>query len=154
MLAISAMIKVPRQPHRLPLLCALLLCLLISPGGAWGYIWCIGVDGHSHAKATTGSGADDCHPHQDPPSREGDRALTDGSGGLDRCLHIAITSQFGRDASRTHQPLGDNLPMTSPATLAASSLLPQQQLTNGLIPQTPPRIAETLLLHRTTVLLI
>jgi hypothetical protein len=32
--------------------------------------------------------------------------------------------------------------------------LPEEHLTNGLIPQPHPRIAETLLQHRTTVLLI
>lgn len=143
-----------RRLRLLPLLCVLLLCLLSSPGGALGFVWCIGADGHSHATPITGPATDCCsaaattHADGHPPG------LLDNADDHGQCLHFAVTGQLGTGSSRDGRTLDD-----SPATSRAPTFIPAQSgsaqgLSNGLIPDAPPRVSEPLLHHRTTVLLI
>lgn len=143
-----------RRFRHLPLLCALILCLLTSPGGALGFVWCIGADGHSHATPLTAADRDCCsaaqatHPDGHAPG------LTDNAEDHGQCLHVAVTGQLGAGSSRDNQAL-DETPVTNRLSLFASvQPWSGQRLTNGLIPDASPRVSEPLLLHRTTVLLI
>lgn len=144
-----------RRLLHLPLLGALLLCLLASPGGALGFIWCIGADGHSHAKLQTGLPEDCCDPRPAAPADEhDDHGLSAAAQAHDDCLHIAITGQIGTAPGRDHLAL-DDAPATTGAS-AATSFTPQicHDVTTGLFTEHPPRIADPILQHRTIVLLI
>jgi hypothetical protein len=143
-----------RRFHQLPLLCALLLCLLTSPGGALGFVWCIGADGHSHATPLTGAGQDCCSAAQATAADGHTPGLTGHAEDHGQCLHVAVTGQLGAGSSRDQQALDE-----TPATYRSSLCVVVQPrsgqcLTNGLIPDAPPRVSDPLLLHRTTVLLI
>lgn len=143
-----------RRLYHLPLLCVLFLCLLASPGGALGFVWCLGADGHNHAKAMTGPGGECCQPHQPAHPDECDSGLAAAASEHDQCLHISANGQLGRGSSRDHHSF-DATPATT--RVAAQISLPpllEQYLSNGLTPENSLRVSETLLYHRTIVLLI
>lgn len=144
-----------RRLLHLPLLSALLLCLLASPSGAFGFIWCIGADGHSHASLQTDQ-AEECGDPRPAAPADTQHALRWGDDPQphDDCLHIAITGQIGMAGGRDHYPL-DEAPATSGSPVP-TVFTPQicQELAAGLFPEPPPRTSEPILQHRTIVLLI
>jgi hypothetical protein len=154
MMKIKLMTMSIRRFRHLPLLCALVLCLLTSPGGALGFVWCIGADGHSHATPLTAADRDCCSAAQATHADGHASGLTDNAEDHGQCLHVAVTGQLGAGSSRDGQAL-DEAPATNRSPLF-TSLQPWsgELLTNGLIPDASPRVSEPLLLHRTTVLLI
>ena len=146
------MVTSMRSLLRLPLLCTLLLCLLAIQGG---YTWCIGADGHNHAKSTLSLAKECCDPHQAAASDQQGQEPGFSASAHGQCLHIAITSQWSTASSRDSQPLDETAAtIPSSSSLTSSLQLPVPCLTNGLIPEPSPRIAEPLLYHRTVVLLI
>ena len=140
--------------YHLPLLCVLVLCLLTGPGGALGFIWCLGADGHNHAKAVTGPVEACCEPHQPTAPEDCDSGLAAAANDHDQCLHITATGQLGRGSSRDHHSLDETPAATLVSALPSRLSLFEQDLSNGLTPENSLRVAETLLYHRTTVLLI
>lgn len=143
-----------RRPLHFPLLCALLLCLLASPGGVFGFIWCIGTDGHSHASLRTGPGENCGDPQRALPDDDhGDSGISGGTNPSGNCLHVAITGQIGPAGGRDHLPLDEAPATNSPAALSLSPCICQETAA-GHIPGALPRIAASILQHRTIVLLI
>lgn len=142
-----------RRLHSLPLLCVLLLCLLTSPARSFGYVWCLSADGHAELETAV---AGDCARTPAIPAAAGPPALTlvgetDDCG---PCLDISPALQWTSTRSRD-DAAGSVLPMP-PAAVAgvAPDHLHRQLLTNGLVPDPPPRLSELILQHRTVVLLI
>jgi len=142
--------------NSLPLILALGICLLAGPFSSAGYVWCLGIDGHIHAKNTGGSAKEHCDPHQDAPAGRQDHgpSLSPGPSNPGQCMHIAVAAQWGTGSSRDSQVLDETTLAIQPSTSVAADLLPASSLTNGLIVAFTPRTPEPILLHRTIVLLI
>jgi hypothetical protein len=144
-----------RKYLHLPLLCGLLLCLLASPGGAFGFIWCIGADGHSHAKLQAGQQECCCNSQPASPADDHrDAGLSDPMGRHDDCLHIAITGQLGTHTGRDNYLIDQPLVATDPTSATSLALQIRQVLITGIFPEPPHRIPAPILRQRTIVLLI
>ena len=127
---------------------------LTGPAGAQAYVWCLGEDGHTAlelaADKSCGNGAD----LQDRGCHGGDAfepSLQDG--GCGPCYDLSTTFDA---ASRRNQDHFKNFSLQEilPAGDRSFSVPPLGTvLTTNLFPQPPPRIEQTLLAHRTVVLL-
>ena len=136
---------------RVPLLFVLLLCLLASQNG---YTWCIGADVHNHARSTLGPVGECCGSDQATHCDDQEQGLDVSPDEHGQCLHIAVSTPWDQRSTRDSLVLDESAAAPREPILAATGLLPAPLLTNGLIPETSPRVPEPILRHRTTVLLI
>jgi len=144
-----------RNPFHTIIAClSLTLMFLTGPAGAQAYVWCLGEDGHAAleraADKACAAGADiqdrACHG-------EGALELSLQKKGCGPCYDLAATfdaaSRRIQDHFKSFSPQG-NVPAVA---LVFSSPARVRVLTANLFPQPPPRVDQTLLAHRTVVLL-
>lgn len=129
-----------------------ILTLLWSSQGQ-GYVWCVVADGPTHLESSLESHCRSDAPHAAAP---GQQVVTFGAGddSCNPCFDLAATF----DTLQQRTLFGYDLDVPS---LLSTSVHPQwaaadlvRHLANNLILEAPPRVATTLLVHRTIVLLI
>ena len=142
-----------RRLHRMPILCLLVLCLLTSPASSFGYVWCVGADGHATLEAAL---AGDCGMDSPAPPA-GDflaPALIAETDDCGPCLDISSLPRWGSGRAR-----GTDAPVSIPVPLAAAASAPYLPLPDRLpahhcVASLTPRPPDPIRHHRTTVLLI
>ena len=142
-----------RRFLHLPLACLLALSLLTNPVSAFGYVWCLGDDGHAVVETAM---AGDCKVDCDAPFSANAPLLSvdaddDGCG---PCLDVSTSHQYRTPNNRGDQTLITSLVAAAPVIVAAYIPLPALSLNRNLFTDPPPRIPDLILHHRTTVLLI
>ncbi len=138
------------------LLTSLLLVAFLSTsmGTLLGYAWCVGDDGHVEVSYTTGAGccADDLDgatvDRYDAPSLS--QANAKGCG---LCLDFSAQQSEGVVFKRIKRTSTASLGVLSANSSSAKTMQNTKLVAVDLMPQPPPRIAQTLLAHRTVVLL-
>lgn len=144
-----------KLPFRNLMLWLTILTLLwSSQGQGYGYVWCVTEDGQTQLESVLEShcGEDSHHTADSADRHQSTFAAEDNSCGS--CLDLAATHDTlqhrtlsGGDADAPFLPTTNiRPPWASPALV--------RQLDNNLILETTPRVATTLLAHRTIVLLI
>jgi hypothetical protein len=147
-----------RRLHKLPLLCLLVLCLLTSPASSFGYVWCVSDAGH----ATLETASDDVCSLDLPTRLVGDfPILTLNADANDcdpypcgPCRDISNTLRWG-PASDHDTETAVSIPASHASVIVATLLsLPDRFLTSRLAADLTPRTPDSILYHRTIVLLI
>ena len=143
----------PEKPSKyLALFVGLLVFLFTGQSGVQGYVWCLGEDGHTALEyvennSCASAPTEDCHA--DEALAHDDLAQEDHCG---PCLDIAASLEA--TSSRHKLDKFVDVPVGLPVTFQTlSDPLLAKVLTNDLLAQPPPRISQTLLHHRTVVLL-
>ena len=136
------------------LFAALLLFALLPIGSnAETVVFCLGADGHAEVETVLAGacGADCAAP---APVEVLPPAMKNDDDGCGPCLDISSSHQWG--APRTFDDsIHIDLPLILPqAAVAIANDAVLQPINNGLIVEPSARIPESILLHRTTVLLI
>lgn len=141
-----------RLPFHNIMLWVTILTLLWSSQGQ-GYVWCVVADGPTHLESALESHCD----RELPSAAAAAHVASLASGTMDACgpcLDLAATG----DTLQQRKPSADEFanafllaPMQHPAS---PSPIFVRHLVNNLVPAAPPRVATTLLAHRTVVLLI
>jgi hypothetical protein len=142
-----------RRLHNLPILCLLILCLLTSPSVSFGYVWCVSADGHATLEEAV---AGDCGLDNPPLAAGGTSLPSLAASGDDcgPCLDVSPSRQWGSPRGRQNET-----PVSIPAEFAqvavvAQTPLPGRLQTNHFVANPILRTPETILSHRTIVLLI
>lgn len=136
----------------LALFVGLLVFFFTGQSGVQGYVWCLGEDGHTALESAennscASAAAKDCHADQG--LAHDDLAQEDHCGPcLDISESLEATSSRHQLDKFVDAPLG--LPVTF-QTLSDPALA--KVLTKNLLAKPPPRTSQTLLHHRTVVLL-
>ena len=136
---------------KLPLLCLLTLCFLISPAISLGYVWCVSADGH--AILETAYSCDCCESSLAPRATDCPQVtLTANTDCCGPCLSVPAAPCWSSTPTRnTESPV--NLPAApAPAVIAAHLSLADRFLTNHLIIDSTPRTSDSILHQRTIVL--
>jgi hypothetical protein len=139
-----------RRPHKLPVLCLLVLSLLTSPASSFGYVWCVSADGQATLETALGGdcGMDTATGDSPEPSL----AAEDDDCGP--CHDVSVAHQWGSPRNRQSET-----PVSIPAELASVIVATHLSLSerlpiNPLAVDPTPRTPEPILHHRTIVLLI
>ena len=145
-------IMFPRKLH-LPLACLLALCLLTNPVSAYGYVWCLGADGHAEMETAM---AGDCAVACDVAfSAKAPLVSVDADAdGCGPCLDISTSHQYHTPNNRGDETLILSLAEAAPVIVTVHLPLPERSLNSHHFTDPPPRIPDLILHHRTTVLLI
>ncbi|MHB8708144.1 MAG: hypothetical protein ACYC9I_04665 [Desulfuromonadales bacterium] len=143
----------PRRLHYLPILCVLVIGLLTSPLRPFGYVWCLGADGHVELETATAGDCDRAIPALitvdcSAPTLGGDE---DDCGS---CLDISPLPQWGSTRGRDSDTPANLPALPAPVDVAAFNHPDIAILKNGLVTEDSPRVYELILQHRTTILLI
>ena len=144
-----------KSPRYILAIVSLLAFLLSGPTGVQGYVWCLGEDGHAALELAESNA---CRPAACPEEQEcHDEEDTIHCSHQEEhcgpCLDIQASLQATCLRNQQHQkdliaPAGVHAPgqsVTSPVCV--------QLLTNNHLSLPPPRISQTILAHRTVVLL-
>ena len=140
-----------KLPFRNMMLWLTILTLLWSSQGQ-GYVWCVTADGPTHLENSLESHCD----RGALPSAAAFQVVTFGAedASCGPCIDLAAT----HDTLQPRTPTGCDIDAPS---LLPTSVRPEwappalvRHLANNLILEAPPRVATTLLVHRTIVLLI
>jgi len=136
-------------------LVSLLVFLLAGQAGAQGYVWCLGEDGHTALEYAAGNSCNPDVGDQHSPGFQGDQ-IGPHSSQEDQCgpcldvpasLEVASRSADAPKKLKVQigsPPVVQSAPLrTSPSVFASAPCY-----------QPPPRISQTILLHRTVVFLI
>lgn len=128
--------------------------LVVSIGSVPGYAWCFGEDGHSEIEEVVIAGCSDnqCEPKEfikyEPPTLHGSENVHRGP-----CLDFSAQQTatfFSKRLRKIQQTPIDTINLdVFPQDFSRSFKL----IDGNLAPQTPPRISQTILSHRTVVLL-
>ena len=142
-----------RRILTLPLACLLVLSVLTNPASAYGYVWCLGTNGHAVMEtAVAGDCGVDCGA---PSSAEAPLFSVDADAdGCGPCLDVSTSHQYRTPNNRDDETLLISLAESAPVVVAVHILLPELSLNSKLFADPPPRIPDLILHHRTTVLLI
>ena len=141
-----------KLPFRNLMLWLTILTLLWSSQGQ-GYVWCVVADGPTHLESSLESHCDRGAP---PLAAAGFQVVTFGSedASCGPCFDLAATHDSlqsrtlsGCDPDAPRLPSPSIYPQLAPPVLV-------RHLANNLILEAPPRVATTLLVQRTIVLLI
>ena len=144
-----------RPSRHLVVFISLLVFLLTGQAGVQGYVWCLGEDGHTaleYAKNNTcNSGMtsvkQDCHLEAFTVPQD----LSDGDH-CGPCLDIPASLEAHSFRYELHKYFDTSAEL--PLTICFSrSPVPVQVVINDHLDRPPPRISQTLLSHRTVVLL-
>jgi hypothetical protein len=119
-----------RRLQNLPILTLLIISLLISPTVTSGYAWCVAADKHGFREESVASDFTSDH-----------------------CVANMAYRWGQSDPRKGHQP-DSLLANISPTTASTHFPLPERNLNRHRIVDTPPRISDQILHHRTIVLLI
>lgn len=143
----------PRRFHSLPMLCLLVICLLTSPMRSFGYVWCLSADGHTELEAVVGG---DCDRTPLAQAAIDLSALTLDDEGDDcgACLDVSPSPQWDSTRGRDGKTPASRITLSVPIAVAVLNHPVTPFFTNGLVPESSPRVYEPVLHHRTTVLLI
>ena len=139
-------------PFRNMMLWLTILTLLWSSQGQ-GYVWCMTADGPTHLENSLESHCDRAAP---PSAAAGFQVVTFGSedASCGPCFDLAAT----HDTLQPRTPTGCDIdaPSLLPTSVRPEWVAPVlvRYLSNNLILEPSPRISTTLLVHRSTVLLI
>jgi hypothetical protein len=144
-----------KSPFRNIMLWLTILTLLWSSQGQMhGYVWCVTADGPTHLESVLDS---HCGRGASSPLAETDSCMAvsgEEDAACGPCVDLAATHDTLQHRTFSGFSLGAPF-------LLSTSLHPQwvppvlvRQLNNNLILEPPPRVATTLLVHRTIVLLI
>jgi hypothetical protein len=142
----------PRLHHRhLPLLCLLVLSLLAGQTSAFGYVWCIGADGHTRIEGATNGACGEAEDTCPPAPGDLRPSLSSADEHCGPCLDLPPAGDTLQNRSR---PSHDFDVLLLPPAIAQAPAGPVfiRTLTANLIPDPPPRPHETLLALRTVVL--
>lgn len=127
--------------------------LVASVGTVFGYSWCVGVDGHVEVSYVKDSGC--CV--NDTESRPADKYSVPGVSQLngDSCgLCLDFTAQqYDAVFLKRVKRLSTVSVETLPANLVPPGVKQSSQLIQGRLVSLPPRVSQTILAHRTVVLL-
>jgi hypothetical protein len=133
---------------------ALLLVALLPVGiNAEAVVFCLGADGHAVVETVlAGTCSVDCATPAPvellPPT------MKHGDDGCGPCLDISSSHQWGSPRSSDDSRYIDLPLILLQAAVAIANDTILQPINSGLIVEPAPRIPESILLHRTTVLLI
>jgi hypothetical protein len=158
MIKLDFMTMLIRRLHKLPFLCLLLLCLLTSPASSFGYVWCVSDAGH----ATLETALDDVCSLDLPTRPVGDfPILTLNADANDcdpypcgPCRDISNSLRWGPASDHDTETNISILASDSPAIIATHISLPDRFLLNHRAAGTTLRTPDSILNHRTIVLLI
>ena len=128
--------------------------LFLSVGTAPGYAWCFGEDGHSAIEEATVAG---CHDGQDKPGeavRHDTQTLYNSDDEhCGPCLDFSLQqgeTTFSKQFKKTSPP---PFKVTSLNSFTFAFVQSAKLVSGNLASQPPPRISQTILAHRTVVLL-
>lgn len=144
----------PKPSRYIVVLISLLIFLLTGQAGVLGYVWCLGENGHSEFESVANKGCAATSPQQAQDCHDGKGALESHTqeDHCGTCLDIpaCLDATSTRDQSQKGCDVSTGL-----ASLPQISLSPifAQVLTKNLLAQPPPRVSQTILAHRTVVLL-
>ena len=130
-----------------------ILTLLWSSQGQ-GYVWCVTAEGPTHLESTQHSHCDRGAPHLPEKSDARVTIFGEEDASCSPCVDLATSADILQQRKLSAFDLYSSF-LLSPILLpdwAPPVLI--RQLANNLIPEPPPRIATSLLVHRTIVLLI
>lgn len=125
----------------------ILTLLWSSQGQMYGYVWCVTADGPTHLESVLDS---HCARGETAPTM----AISGEEDACGPCLDLDATHDTLQHRTDSGYDLG--APFLH-STIVRPQWVPPalvRYLDSNLILETPPRIATTLLVHRTTVLLI
>ena len=141
-----------KLPFRNMMLWLTILTLLWSSQGQ-GYVWCVVADGPTHLESALESHCDrGAHPLASTDSRITIFAAEDADCGP--CLDLAATGDTLQQRKLSSGDLYSPFLLSTILRPAWASPVLVRHLANNLILEAPPRVATTLLVHRTIVLLI
>ena len=147
------MMTLRRNRYRIVVFISLLLFLFSGQAGANGFLWCLSDDGHSelkHAHDTC------CNVTQDgcaPCSEQDSPSLAVEGDACSPCRDIAVSCETAFNLNRDKNTPADNAVPPASGLICATfgfSHPPNYPLSFHL---PPPRVNQTLLMHRTVVLL-
>jgi len=143
-----------KLPFRNVMLWLTILTLLwSSQGQGYGYVWCVTADGPAHLESALeshcGSGSPSVAATNSCVTIFGEEDASSGP-----CFDLAATLDTLQQRTLSDSDLGGPflLPISVHPQWTPPALV--RHLANKLILEAPPRISTTLLVHRTTVLLI
>ncbi|BCA80864.1 hypothetical protein [Desulfuromonas sp. AOP6] len=140
-------------PRYLLALVCLLVFLLTGQASVQGYVLCIGADGHT---ALEFAGNKACNPKKSPlpvghDHHEEEASHFDGDSHCGPCLDIPATLELTSSRQQQSDDLATAaLPLPVPFVAAPVFV---SILTNDLLAHPPPRLSQSILIHRTVVLL-
>ncbi len=139
-----------RRLHFVPLLWVLVLSLLASPARPFGYVWCLGEDGHATME-TARAGNCDGDAAALPAENLAAPALTGAADNCGACLDISPAPRWGTARVRTIDA-SKALPDAHVPALVGHHDRPAWFLNEQPRTDSPPRPPATLRHHRTIVL--
>ncbi len=128
--------------------------LMTSVGTLLGYAWCVGDDGHVEVSYATGSGCCDDDQELNTGSQYDTPSLSQASGahcGL--CLDFTAQQSDAVFFKRFKRTLTAPVEVLSSNYSSLSVIYSTKLVADAHLPQPPPWIAQTILAHRTVVLL-
>jgi hypothetical protein len=126
---------------------------LLIPAAPSGYVWCVTADGHSALEvAIAGDCAWDGHAETTESSAHVALSADDDSCGL--CLDLSTSHHWVNGRPRQDELTVSLLVNIAPAAAVAAVPVPAGDPNTHRVVDSPPRIPETILYHRTIVLLI
>jgi hypothetical protein len=131
---------------------SLMIFLLSGQAGVQGYVLCLGENGHAALEYVdvSGCGAGEQQGHQD--CQEENRDLHSHEEHCGPCLDLPASLEAASRRTQDHEDL--TAQAWFPSALQVSPLPTFIRiLTASLYPQPPPRVSQTILAHRTVVLL-
>jgi len=139
---------------KITILLLLPLFLVTSVNSALGYSWCFGADGHVDVKYTTN---DNCCSGELEPGPGHDRTVSSGvqlrSEQCGPCLDLLVQQGEAVFFKRLKKAPTLSLDAYTPVSYDVSSRQSVNLIVGNLASQPPPRISQTILAHRTVVLL-
>lgn len=141
-----------KLPFRNMMLWLTILTLLWSSQGQ-GYVWCVVADGPTHLESALESHCDrDAHRLAPTDSRDTIFAAEDAP--CSPCFDLAATSDTLQQRKLSGSDLYTPFLLSTILRPVWTSPVLLRHLSNKLFLEAPPRVATTLLVHRTIVLLI
>jgi hypothetical protein len=119
-----------------------------------GYAWCFGDDGHVDIEYIAGNGSADAASATNHSDKHGEPSLSQPDADyFGPCVDLDIQLNDATTIKRLENkaPVSiDAIAITSLPSLSAQTI---KMVVGNLVPQPPPRIAQSILNHRTVVLL-
>ena len=132
----------------------ILTLLWSSLGQGYGYVWCVTEDGPTHLESALESHCDRGAPLLAVTDSRVASFATEEDADCGPCLDLAATGDTLQQRKLSSGDLYDPFLLSTILRPAWASPVLVRHLANNLILEAPPRVATTLLVHRTIVLLI
>jgi hypothetical protein len=141
-------------PKIIVLLVLLPAFLTIGVSEGLGFSWCYGDDGHVELELASPDGCGDNASKQEAAPHCDEKAgLTSDEDHCGPCLDFAIESGAPLASKRLEKQTPPAIDIATLISQRPTLSTNSKTVVNNLAPQPPPRISQTILTHRTVVLL-